>query len=87
MATLHKRALCLLFLSQTALGMEPLAALAKQPMWQAAKPITVNIDYDVPAFGTLDEISDLKKASSLEYSLAERRKVFAKAIDAHRERT
>lgn len=27
-------------------GMEPLALLATQPVWQAAQPITVNVDYD-----------------------------------------
>ena len=30
------------------LGMEPLAFLATQPVWQAAQPITVNVDYDGP---------------------------------------
>ena len=27
-------------------GLEPLASLATQPVWQAAQPITVNVDYD-----------------------------------------
>jgi hypothetical protein len=29
-----------------AIAMEPLALLATQPAWQAAQPITVNVDYD-----------------------------------------
>lgn len=37
--------LCLCMLVPT-LGMEPLAFLATQPVWQAAQPITVNVDYD-----------------------------------------
>nr|ABI14397.1 unknown [Karlodinium veneficum] len=54
-------------------ALEPLAMLAIQPVWQAAKPIPVNIDYDVPAFGTLDELADLRKASLVEYKVAQRR--------------
>ena len=39
--------LCLhLALLNLAWGMEPLALLATQPVWQAAQPITVNVDYD-----------------------------------------
>ena len=37
--------LCLCMLVPS-LGMEPLAFLATQPVWQAAQPITVNVDYD-----------------------------------------
>ena len=29
-----------------AFGMEPLALLATQPVWQAAQPISINVDYD-----------------------------------------
>ena len=35
-----------LSLLNPAWGMEPLALLATQPVWQAAQPITVNVDYD-----------------------------------------
>lgn len=37
---------CHLYLLNPARGMEPLALLATQPVWQAAQPITVNVDYD-----------------------------------------
>ena len=30
----------------TALALEPLAPLASQPVWQAAEPISVNVEYD-----------------------------------------
>lgn len=64
------------------LGMEPLAFLATQPVWQAAQPITVNVDYDVPAFGAMDEVADLQEASAVEYSTAKRRKLLTKALGA-----
>merc|ERR1712166_820033 len=65
-----------------AYGMEPLALLATQGHWQAAQPIVVNVDYDVPAFGTTDEIEDLRKASAVEYTTAKRQKLLAKALSA-----
>ena len=33
-----------------------MAMLATQGHWQAAQPVVVNVDYDVPAFGVSDEI-------------------------------
>ena len=29
-----------------AMGLEPLALLATQPVWQAGDPMTVNVEYD-----------------------------------------
>ena len=46
--------------------MEPLAALAVQPVWQAGEPIEVNIDYDVPAFGVQDAAMQLQTLSNVE---------------------
>ena len=46
--------------------MEPLAALAVQPVWQAGEPIEVNIDYDVPAFGAQDAAMQLQTLSNFE---------------------
>ena len=46
--------------------MEPLAALAVQPVWQAGEPIEVNIDYDVPAFGAQDAAMQLQTLSNVE---------------------
>ena len=46
--------------------MEPLAALAVQPVWQAGEPIAVNVDYDVPAFGPQDVASQLQSLSNVE---------------------
>eukprot|EP00973_Karenia_brevis_P004695 644201-Karenia_brevis.AAC.2 len=66
--------------------MEPLAALAVQPVWQAGKPIEFNINYDggwsnsLPAFGLLDEIPDLQGASLVEYEVAHREKLLAKGV-------
>lgn len=64
-------------------GMEPLAVLAKQPVWQAGVPMAVNVDYSVPAFGVLDELGDLQKASDVEYRIAER--ISMLSTDAHRQ--
>ena len=33
-------------LFRAAVGMEPLALLATQPVWQAGQPVTINVDYD-----------------------------------------
>jgi len=43
-------------------ALEPLAPLADQPVWQAAEPMTINVDYDVPTHGVADV---LKKEDSL----------------------
>ena len=45
--------------------MEPLAALAVQPVWQAGEPIAVNVDYDVPAFGPQDAALKLHTLSNI----------------------
>lgn len=63
-------------------AMEPLALLATQPVWQAGQPVSVNVDYDVPAFGTMDEIADLQDASAMEYKVAKRRKLLLGALGA-----
>ena len=52
-----------------AAAMEPLAPLAQQPLWQAAEPMQVNIDFDVPAFGLTEEIRRLRDASSIEHQI------------------
>ena len=36
----------LLILVPPSVGMEPLAILSKQAVWQAGEPIAVNVDYD-----------------------------------------
>lgn len=44
---LPRLVLCvLLSLLMPTFGMEPLALLATQPVWQAAQPISVNVDYN-----------------------------------------
>jgi hypothetical protein len=65
-----------------AFGMEPLAFLAAQPAWQAAQPIPVNVDYDVPAFGTIDAIADLQDASNIEHKVAIRQDLLEKALSS-----
>ena len=64
---------CFLFFAcraDVSMCMEPLAALAVQPTWQAGEPIAVNVDYDVPAFGPQDAESQLQSSSNIEYQLA-----------------
>jgi len=39
-----------------------------QPVWQAGEPINVNVDFDVPAFGALDEVTALRRATAAERS-------------------
>ena len=34
----------------SALALEPLAPLAAQPVWQAAEPVSVNVEYDGTRF-------------------------------------
>jgi len=63
--------LCSCWFSMT-LAMEPLAPLSVQPAWQAAEPVAVNVNYDVPAFGYMDEVSELRQASALEFLAAKR---------------
>ena len=46
--------------------LDPIASLAEQPVWQAAEPIAVTVDYDVPAFGPQDVALDLQTLSSIE---------------------
>lgn len=53
-----------------AVCMEPLAALAVQPVWQAGEPIAVNIDYDVPAFGPQDAALQLPSLSNVDRGMA-----------------
>jgi len=65
------------------LGLEPLALLAHpQPVWQAAEPIEVNVDFDVPVYGAVDAASKLQKTSSVANSLVERESKLAKAAAA-----
>jgi hypothetical protein len=45
---------------------EPLAALAVQPVWQAGEPMAVNVDYDVPAFGPQDAALKLQLVSNID---------------------
>ena len=54
-----------------ATAMEPLAPLAQQPLWQAAEPISVNIDFDVPAFAFTEEIQRLRDSSNIEKLVAQ----------------
>jgi len=51
--------------------LEPAAALANQPVWQAGKPIPVTVSFDVPAYGPLDALATLQSASSVEAKLAQ----------------
>ena len=60
-------------------AMFPLAMLAQQPVWQAGHPIPVNVDYDVPAAGPLDELDGLRAASLREYRVSRYRAILAKA--------
>lgn len=45
--------------------MEPLAPLSSQPVWQAGEPISINVDYDVPAFGPEDKAVDAQMLSDV----------------------
>eukprot|EP00929_Paragymnodinium_shiwhaense_P118092 TRINITY_DN8977_c0_g1_i5.p2 TRINITY_DN8977_c0_g1~~TRINITY_DN8977_c0_g1_i5.p2 ORF type:complete len:125 (-),score=34.24 TRINITY_DN8977_c0_g1_i5:132-458(-) len=38
------------------------APLAEQPVWQAAEPLTVNVDYDVPSHSSADVIKVAKSS-------------------------
>lgn len=49
---------------------EPLAALAVQPVWQAGEPIAVNVDFDVPAFGPQDAALKLSSVSNIDRGMA-----------------
>ena len=57
-----------------------MALLAKQPVWQAAEPISVNVDFDVPARGINDELAKLREASSLENQISERRALMSQGF-------
>eukprot|EP00929_Paragymnodinium_shiwhaense_P032146 TRINITY_DN17877_c0_g1_i2.p3 TRINITY_DN17877_c0_g1~~TRINITY_DN17877_c0_g1_i2.p3 ORF type:complete len:105 (-),score=33.10 TRINITY_DN17877_c0_g1_i2:110-424(-) len=39
----------------------PQAPLADQPVWQAAEPVTVHVDYDVPSHSAVDVVKAAKK--------------------------
>ena len=39
--------------------LEPAAALAAQPVWQAGKSVPVTVSFDVPAYGPLDALVTL----------------------------
>ena len=49
---------------------EPLAALAVQPVWQAGEPIAVNVDFDVPASGPQDAALKLSSVSNIDRGIA-----------------
>lgn len=59
-------------------SMMPLAPLAlPQPVWQAGEPISVNVDFDVPAHGAQDELAKLRQASELEKKVFERERLLS----------
>lgn len=53
-------------------ALEPLAPLAFQPLWQAGEPMTVNVDFDVPENGPVDEQRVWDEASAVERQVAAR---------------
>jgi len=58
--------------SSSFLALEPAAALATQPDWQASEPIPVSVSFDVPAYGASDALAKLETAASVEAKLAQK---------------
>jgi len=58
-----------------AVSFHPLLALnsLSQPTWQAGQPIEVNVNFDVPSYGNVDLLEELRRASSVEYELEQRK--------------
>lgn len=57
-------------------GMEPFAfPFATQTVWQAGEPVPVVVSYDVPQFGLLDELTELKDASDAEEDLNQQNEI------------
>ena len=59
-----------------AFALEPLAPLGFQTAQQAALPSEVHISYDVPSFGLISELNEMKKASDADKNL------YARAYEA-----
>jgi len=51
-----------------------LTSLSAQAVWQAGKPMAVNVDFDVPAHGANEEARVLKEAAAAEAKLTHMRK-------------
>ena len=58
--------------SASFVALEPVAALADQPVWQAGKPVPVTVAFDVPAYGASTALSKLQAATSVEAQLAKK---------------
>merc|ERR1740117_1205016 len=82
MMNLRIGALVFTFLFGMCTAMNPLALVAHQPLWQAANPIPVNIDYAVPGFSSSEAINKLRDSSMIEYDLARHQNTFGKLHDA-----
>lgn len=54
----------------SAMPSEPAAPLAAQPVLQAGEPMTVTVEYDVPALGPRDALAALEEGSRIEVELA-----------------
>lgn len=68
------------FLFCPVISFHPLLLLnsLSQPTWQAGQPIDVNINFDVPSYGDVDLLEELRRASSVEYEIEQRKMLLNK---------